>query len=161
MWGDISFCFFNFYFLIVVQLIYSVSGIQQSELALSIYKHISIYIFYILFHYSLWEDIQCSSLCYTLGPCCLSILHMKSESVRLSVLSDSLQLSLWLKPLIVRITTNSGIFLMRWEYQTTLPASWETCKQDKKWQLELDMEQQTGSKLRKEYVKTVYCHPII
>ena len=33
-----------------------------------------------------------------------------------------------------------------WEYQTTLPASWETCVQVKKQQLELDMEQQTGSK---------------
>ena len=32
--------------------------------------------------------------------------------------------------------------------------------QDKKQQLELDMEQWTGSKLRKEYVKAVYCHPI-
>ena len=31
--------------------------------------------------------------------------------------------------------------------------------QDKKQQLEPDMEQQTGSKLGKEYVKTVYCHP--
>ena len=31
--------------------------------------------------------------------------------------------------------------------------------QVKKQQLELDMEQQTGSKLRKEYVKAVYCHP--
>ena len=31
--------------------------------------------------------------------------------------------------------------------------------QVKKEQLELDMEQQTGSKLGKEYVKTVYCHP--
>jgi len=31
--------------------------------------------------------------------------------------------------------------------------------QIKKQQLELDMEQQTGSKLEKEYVKTVYCHP--
>ena len=31
--------------------------------------------------------------------------------------------------------------------------------QIKKQQLELDMEQQTGSKLRKEYVKAVYCHP--
>ena len=31
--------------------------------------------------------------------------------------------------------------------------------QVKKKQLELDMEQQTGSKLGKEYVKTVYCHP--
>ena len=33
------------------------------------------------------------------------------------------------------------------EYQTTLPVSWETCMQDKKQQLEPDMEQQTGSKL--------------
>ena len=29
----------------------------------------------------------------------------------------------------------------------------------KKQQLELDMEQQTGSKSRKEYIKAVYCHP--
>ena len=36
--------------------------------------------------------------------------------------------------------------LKRWEYQTTLPISWETCMQVKKQQLELDMEQQTGSK---------------
>ena len=46
-----------------------------------------------------------------------------------------------------------------WEYQTTLPASWEICMQVKKKQLELDMEQQTGSKLGKEYDKAVYCHP--
>ena len=31
--------------------------------------------------------------------------------------------------------------------------------QVRKQQLELDMEQQTGSKLGKEYVKAVYCHP--
>ena len=31
--------------------------------------------------------------------------------------------------------------------------------QDKKQQLELDMEQWTGSKLGKEYVKAVYCRP--
>ena len=42
--------------------------------------------------------------------------------------------------------------------QTTLPAYWETCMQVKKQQLELDMEQQTGSKLGKEYIKAVYCH---
>ena len=48
--------------------------------------------------------------------------------------------------------------LKRWEYQTTLPVSWETCMQDKKQQLDLDMEQQTGSKLGKEYIKAVYCH---
>ena len=55
-------------------------------------------------------------------------------------------------------TTNSGKFFKRWEYQTTLPASWEICMQVKKQQLELDMEQQIGSKLGKEYVKAVYCH---
>ena len=44
-------------------------------------------------------------------------------------------------------------------YQTTWPASWEICMQIKKQQLELDMEQQTGSKSGKEYVKAVYCHP--
>ena len=64
-----------------------------------------------------------------------------------------------LKPLIMCITTNCGIFLKRWEYRTTSPASWEICMQDKKQQLELDMEEWTGSKLGKEYVKAVYCHP--
>ena len=63
------------------------------------------------------------------------------------------------KPLTVWIKTNCGKFLKRWGYQTTLPASWEICMQVKKQQLELDMEQQTGSKLGKEYVKAVYCHP--
>ena len=41
---------------------------------------------------------------------------------------------------------NCGKFLKRWEYQTTLPASWEICMQVKKQQLEQDIEQQTGSK---------------
>ena len=44
-------------------------------------------------------------------------------------------------------------------YQTTWPVSWEICTQVKKQHLELDMKQQTGSKLGKEYVKAVYCHP--
>ena len=39
------------------------------------------------------------------------------------------------------------------------PASWEICIQVKKQQLQLDIEQQTGSKSGKEYVKAVYCHP--
>ena len=42
-------------------------------------------------------------------------------------------------------TINCGEFLKRWEYQTTLAASWEICMQVKKQHLELDMEQQTGS----------------
>ena len=36
--------------------------------------------------------------------------------------------------------------ILQWEYQTTLPVSWEIWMQVKKQQLELDMEQQTGSK---------------
>ena len=40
---------------------------------------------------------------------------------------------------------NCGKFWKRWEYQTTWPASWEICMQVRKQQLELDMEQQTGS----------------
>ena len=40
------------------------------------------------------------------------------------------------------------------------PASWEICVQVRKQQLELDMEQQTGSKQGEEYVKAVYCHPV-
>ena len=47
---------------------------------------------------------------------------------------------------IVWITINCGKFWKRWEYQTTWPASWETYMQVTKQQLELDMEQQTGSK---------------
>ena len=39
-----------------------------------------------------------------------------------------------------------------------LPASWETCMQVNKQQLEPDMEQWTGSKLGKERVKAEYCH---
>ena len=50
-------------------------------------------------------------------------------------------------------------FLKRWEYQTTLPVSWETCMWVKKQQSQPYMEQLTGSKLGKEYDKTVYCHP--
>jgi len=44
------------------------------------------------------------------------------------------------------ITTNCGKFWKRWEYQTTWSASWKICMQVRKQQLELDMEQQTGSK---------------
>ena len=45
------------------------------------------------------------------------------------------------------------IFLKRWEYQTTLPASWEICMQVKNQQLEMDMEQRTGSKLEKSTLR--------
>ena len=62
----------------------------------------------------------------------------KQENSRKASTSASLTI---LKPLTVWITTNCGKFLRRWEYQTTLTASWEICLQVKKQQLELDMEQ--------------------
>ena len=64
-----------------------------------------------------------------------------------------------LESLTVWLATNRGKFLKRWEYQTIFPTSWEICMQVKKQQLELGMEQWTSSKLGKEYVKAVYCHP--
>ena len=63
------------------------------------------------------------------------------------------------KPLTVWITTNCGKFFKNREYQTTWSASLEIYMHIKKQQLKLDVEQQTGYKLGKEYVKVVYCHP--
>ena len=48
--------------------------------------------------------------------------------------------------------------LQEMEYQTTWPAFWEIYMQVKKQQLKPDMEQSTGSKLGKEYIKAVHCH---
>ena len=67
----------------------------------------------------------------------------KKESSRKTFISVLLTMP---KPLTVWITINCGKFWKRWEYQTTWPASWETCMQVRKQELELDMEQQTGSK---------------
>ena len=80
----------------------------------------------------------------------------KQENTRKTSISASLTM---LKSLTVWITTTCGKFWKRWEYQTPWPASWEICMQIKKQQLEPDMEQLTGSKLGKESVKVVYCHP--
>ena len=44
---------------------------------------------------------------------------------------------------------------------STRPVSWETCVPVKKKLLEPDMEQQIGSNLKKEYIKAVYCHPLV
>ena len=87
-------------------------------------------------------------------------LHCHQQGIKLSIplqhvalyMISSCSMTVW-------ITTNCGKFFKRWKYQTTWPASWEICMQVKKQQLELDMEQQTGSKSGKEYVKAVFCHP--
>ena len=81
-----------------------------------------------------------------------------SEKKQKNPRKTSASLSL-LKHLIVWITTN---LFKRWEYQTTLPASWEAlCEKPsfKKQKLKLDMKQWTGAKLGKQYFKAVYCHP--
>ena len=67
----------------------------------------------------------------------------KQESCRKTSISALLTMP---KPSAVWITINCGKFWKRWEYQTSWPASWETCMQVRKQQLDLDMEQQTGSK---------------
>ena len=80
----------------------------------------------------------------------------KQESSRKTSISALMILP---KPLTMWIMINCGKFWKRWEYKTIWPASWETCMQVRKQQLELDMGQQTGSKQEKEYAKAVYCHP--
>ena len=67
----------------------------------------------------------------------------KQESSRKIFISAFLNMP---NDLTVWITIKCGKFWKRWEYQTTGPASWETWMQVRKQQLELDMEQQTGSK---------------
>ena len=67
----------------------------------------------------------------------------RQESSRKTSISALLTMS---KPSTVWVTINYGKFWKRWEYQTIWPASWETCMQVGKQQLELGMEQQTGSK---------------
>ena len=67
----------------------------------------------------------------------------KQESSRKTSIYASLTMP---KPSTVWITTNCGEFWKRWGYKITWPASRETCIHVRKQQLELDMEQQTGSK---------------
>ena len=66
----------------------------------------------------------------------------KQESSRKTSTSALLTMP---KPLTEWITINCGKFSKRWEYQTTWPASREICMHVRNLQLELDMEQQTGS----------------
>ena len=82
--------------------------------------------------------------------------HRESKSSRKTSTSVLLTMP---KPLTVWITTKSGKFLKKWEYKTTWPTSWEICMQVKKQQLELDTQQQPGSKSGKEYFKAIYYHP--
>ena len=77
------------------------------------------------------------------GPTSSAGSSKKQECSRKTSISALLTMP---KPLTVWITINCVKFWKRWEYQTTWPDSWETYMQVRKQQLELDMEQQTGSK---------------
>ena len=48
-----------------------ISAVQKSDSVIHIYV-----LFHILFHYGLSQDIEYSSLCFTVGPCCLSVLYI-------------------------------------------------------------------------------------
>ena len=90
---------------------------------------------------------QIANICWNLGK---AREFQKKTSTSVSLTTPN--------TLTLLITTNCGKFWKRWEYQTTLTASWEICMHVKKQQLEPDMKQQTDPKLGKEYVKAVYCH---
>ena len=73
----------------------------------------------------------------------------KQESSRKTSISALLTTQ---KPFTVWITINCGKFWKRWEYQTTWPASWETCVQVRKQQLD-------WFEIGKGVLRAVYCHP--
>ena len=80
----------------------------------------------------------------------------RQESFRKTSISALLAMP---KPLTVWITIDCRKFLKGWEYQTTLLASLEICRQVKNQQLEPGMKQQNVSNSVKDYVTAVYCHP--
>ena len=82
----------------------------------------------------------------------------KQESSRKTSTSALLNMK---QPLTVWITKKCGKFLNRLEYQTTLPIYWEIWMKVKKQQLELEMENQTGSKLGKECVQGCILSPCL
>ena len=80
------------------------------------------------------------------SPWGLRVGHDWATSLFLSLSLFPFALLTMPKTLAVWITIHCGKFWRRWEYQTAWWASWEICIQVRKQQLELDMEQQTGSR---------------
>ena len=79
----------------------------------------------------------------------------KQESSRKSSISALLTMP---KPLTVWITINCGKFWKRWEYQTTWPASWETCMQVRKqWKWRDHNRQHWNTNDHKRLLTTALC----
>ena len=111
------------------------SLIQHHSLKASILRHLAFFIVQLSYPYMTTGK--------TIALTRWSSRKTRLESSRKTSISALLTMP---KPLTVWITINCGKFWKRWEYQTTWYASWEICMQVRKQQLELDMEQQTGSK---------------
>ena len=96
------------------------------------------------------------------GGMCSNKRVLEDERVWLAKLQVRYVVSYWLLSLIPSpfflFSVNTALVSKLW-ILTTSPASWEICMPVKKQKLKPDVEQQTGSKLGKEYVKAVYCHP--
>ena len=95
---------------------------------------------YLMYSFPYLEPVCCSM---SNSSCCFLIcIQISQEAGQESSRKTSISALLTMpKPFTVWITINCGQFWMRWEYQTTWPAFWETCMQVRKQQLELDMEQ--------------------
>ena len=72
----------------------------------------------------------------------IAYIHWTTEKARKFKKNNHFFFTNYFKALTLWITTNCGKFLKKWEYHTTLSASWETCKQAKKQQLESYMDHQ-------------------
>ena len=88
---------------------------------------------------------------YQIANICWIIEKAREFQKNISCIFDCAKVFVW-------ITKNCRKFFKKLEFWTTLFASWGTCIQVKKCQLEPDMEQWTGSKLGKASLKAVYCH---
>ena len=89
----------------------------------------------------------------------IKMLTSSGSSKSMRVPEKHLFLLYWLLQSLWKLCGSLKTMEKRWEYQTTWHSFWEIFMQVKKQQSEPDMEQQTGSKLGKEYVKAIYCHP--
>ena len=139
----------------------AVHGVAKSRTRLSFWLH---------FHFSLsWIGegngnlLQCSCLenPRDRGAWWAAVYGVAQSQTRLKQLSSIyMSISQFVPPPCLPSVIKSLLYTsVTLFYQTTWPASLEIHMQIKKQQLELDMEQQTGSKLEKEYIKAIYCHP--
>ena len=73
-----------------------VSGVQQSDSDVCVFVYMCVcFLFHILFHYGLLQDVEYSALCYTVGPGCSSVLYIASANRKLLIYPSLTPLPLW------------------------------------------------------------------